>query len=660
MTSGSESEGVPGKPPTLPQPRLWVCFAFQAGCWLALLGLSHALQRPGFPELARTVGFQAVAAVLLASLGAAVWVYRRWLFRTVTSLPFSAAQIASLLVFTAIGTVILQQAAPEAYAERHGKAMAAALLALGMDDIFHAPWFTGLLALQGVTLVLTAIGKRAWRPQLWGHMLSHLGFVTVMIGGWIGGHYGFKGQIDIHEGQVVHEASLMGKGGVRGDDRPLGFGVKLEKFAVENYKPEAKFYVYEGMRGIRAFAISEAGSERPIGSSGATFHVVKAYPDFYQQPEVRDVAAGAGGGPVLEIDFKQGDWSARSALVAGVAGKDATPLSRQGPALRFVWSTPSDAEIAQFALDVPPSHLVTLQPQTGEGEAAAVAIGKAGILPIAGYEITPDDFLPDFSFDSQTKKAFTRTQEPNNPALHVRIRNTRTGETSARWLFAKMPDFGHTPGETAGPKFVYRYQPGRRPDDRGLLAVGEAQQLWRLDHGKVVERLPLEQWQTACTGLPVAAMRLHPSAVVAQVAGTRSEEWKRPVADIVLSEGGERREIRLAAEHAQQVSLADGKTSLAFELRNEQPKTFRSHLSIIEDGRTVAEKTIVVNDPLTWKGCMFYQSNFRKDDPTYSGIMVVNDPGLGVVFAGFIMMSLGVIFVYYIRPRLLAGETHGH
>ena len=68
----------------------------------------------------------------------------------------------------------------------------------------------------------------------------------------------------------------------------------------------------------------------------------------------------------------------------------------------------------------------------------------------------------------------------------------------------------------------------------------------------------------------------------------------------------------------------------------------------------------MVNDPLSHQGFMFYQSNFRKDDPTYSGIQVVRDPGLGVVFLGFIMMSIGVIFIYYIRPRLLAGEPHGH
>jgi len=667
MTTGAEVQGGAAKVEAQRPPRLWVCFGLVGLYWIVLLIASPFLGRIEMKALVSSWGMLAGIAVAVAVVGAMLWEFRRHITRTVTSLPFSIAQLGFLLGFTVLGTVFLQQAEPAAYAQRHGQAIASVLLALGLDDLFHTSWFTGLLALQGVSLVLTAIEKRAWRLHMWGHGLSHLGFVTVLVGGWIGSQFGFKGMIDMHEGQEASEVRIDGKRGVQPSTRPLGFALKLEKFAVEHYGPEAKFYVYERdgeqFRGVRSFDQQEAGQKRPIGSSGASFRLVKAYPDFYLRPEVREAPAGQGKA-VLQVDFKQGDWSARAALLAGVDGQDATLLSAEGPSCRFVWATPSEAEIARFTEAVPDRHIIALQAAEhgGAAEEVAAAVGATALLSKAGYEVQILEFLPDFTYDTKAKKATSRSQEPNNPAVRVLIREAKTKEEKTIWLYAKMPDFGHGEGAAAGPKFVYRLDPGHQPAAREMLVVGEAKQIWRLERGVVAQRLPLEQWQTACAGLPVVGMQAFASAVVEGVPTTRSEVLDNPVADIVVEEGGVTREVRMAAQHGEPVPFSDGKTFLAFELRANEPKTFQSHLTVLEDGRKVTEKTIVVNDPLSHRGFMFYQSSFRKEDPTYSGIQVVRDPGLGIVFLGFVMMSIGVIFIYYIRPRIMAGmgEPHGH
>jgi cytochrome c biogenesis protein len=44
--------------------------------------------------------------------------------------------------------------------------------------------------------------------------------------------------------------------------------------------------------------------------------------------------------------------------------------------------------------------------------------------------------------------------------------------------------------------------------------------------------------------------------------------------------------------------------------RSDMPKEYRSWLTIIENGREVLQKSIVVNDPLTYKGVTFYQSSY--------------------------------------------------
>lgn len=45
----------------------------------------------------------------------------------------------------------------------------------------------------------------------------------------------------------------------------------------------------------------------------------------------------------------------------------------------------------------------------------------------------------------------------------------------------------------------------------------------------------------------------------------------------------------------------------------EQPKEYASDLSILENGREVVRKKIVVNDPLRYKGVWFYQSSYGQD-----------------------------------------------
>lgn len=49
-----------------------------------------------------------------------------------------------------------------------------------------------------------------------------------------------------------------------------------------------------------------------------------------------------------------------------------------------------------------------------------------------------------------------------------------------------------------------------------------------------------------------------------------------------------------------------------------EPKEFRSDLSIIENGKTIINKRITVNDPLTHRGVTFYQSSYQQIAEEYT------------------------------------------
>ena len=61
-----------------------------------------------------------------------------------------------------------------------------------------------------------------------------------------------------------------------------------------------------------------------------------------------------------------------------------------------------------------------------------------------------------------------------------------------------------------------------------------------------------------------------------------------------------------------------------------QPKAYKSDLSVIEGGREVARKTIVVNDPLQYKGIWFYQSSYGQAGGATAQVTVARKDGTPV------------------------------
>jgi cytochrome c biogenesis protein len=61
-----------------------------------------------------------------------------------------------------------------------------------------------------------------------------------------------------------------------------------------------------------------------------------------------------------------------------------------------------------------------------------------------------------------------------------------------------------------------------------------------------------------------------------------------------------------------------------------QPKAYKSDLSVIDGGREVVRKTIVVNDPLQYKGIWFYQSSYGQAGGVTAQVTVARKDGTPV------------------------------
>lgn len=83
-------------------------------------------------------------------------------------------------------------------------------------------------------------------------------------------------------------------------------------------------------------------------------------------------------------------------------------------------------------------------------------------------------------------------------------------------------------------------------------------------------------------------------------------------------------------------------------------KSFKSNLTILEGGKTVDERTIEVNSPFSRHGYTLYQSGYNPEDLAWSTIQVVRDPGVPMVYAGFVFMIVGLVMLLILKPATRA------
>lgn len=627
---------------------------------VAAIGISLlALQRL-FPLAARDSWLWRAAGVAGGALAlAAAWRWRRRLWRWLVSLPFAVSLLGGLLLATAAGTFVLQGVSAEEFDKRYGKA-AGALRLLALDDIFHALPFRGLLALLALALLLVTLRRRFWRVDQWGFALSHAGVIAVLCGGLIWSLWGGKGFIDLHEGQTV--AAMRPMEGA-GPAMPLGFSVRLDRFEVERHPGEYRLLTYD-LRGAkprleRSRAVAGANPEEWLAAGaaaaeGAAYRVRAVYPDFALQTSLRPPREGETGRTGIALAVENRDGSRRTVtLFAGLEERDSLALTRPQVAVRVVEGPPPARE-APKEKPSPARHVISVGAGgAGAVEEIAVAPGRSYQAAGGALEVGVLAFYPDFLWNGDRGEASSRSTAPNNPALRVRV----NGEE--RWLFANAPDFGAGEEHGGGGEPValrYRYEPARGPVGREVVIVASTREALDYRDGERASMRPLAAEpgddQPIADGVPVYFEALHANVVEENRAVNRSNQWRRPMVDVEVRRAG-RTERHYLAAGGEPLPLDDARAAvLVFDLSGNDVKSFRSHVTVLDKGAPALASVVAVNDSLFYGGYRFYQSNFRREDPTYSGLLVVWDPGLPVAYAGFVMVALGVAWSFYVRPWL--------
>lgn len=92
-------------------------------------------------------------------------------------------------------------------------------------------------------------------------------------------------------------------------------------------------------------------------------------------------------------------------------------------------------------------------------------------------------------------------------------------------------------------------------------------------------------------------------------------------------------------------------------------KDFTSHLAISREGHVLARAAVWANRPLHYGGYHFTQTGCVLGQRALVRLTVVSDWGLGVVYAGGVMLAAGVIWQMWVGPAaayLRKRGSHGH
>jgi ResB-like family protein len=339
---------------------------------------------------------------------------------------------------------------------------------------------------------------------------------------------------------------------------------------------------------------------------------------------------------------------------------------------------------------LPRESLRVTLPDGRQGEVAvafqdrAPSPGERLTLPGTGVSLVVEEFRPHARI-SETLAEGEDDGASLGPALHFTLATPFL--TQDGWLIEADPEHRET---SFGPVMLSFEQASSRDVARGAAPATGNGLAFRLGADGVLAYTLVAQRSPASSGVvevgrPIqtpwmqmtvtvdrllrrAAMR----RVVIRAAVPPREEDRRPAVRVRLEGAGTSEPEWLAWGESRPVQLAAGRAQLAYvparaalpfsvtllQFRSEKypgsamAATYESRVRVDDPATGPSEHLISMNRPLHHRGYIFFQSSFAEGERMTSILSVVRSPGLPIVYLGTALLSLGVLWMFYVKPRL--------
>ncbi len=585
---------------------------------------------------------------------------------------------------------------------------------LDLNRTYKSSWFAGLLALLGVAVAFNTF-KGGLRSSLSlnkvGFVIVHAGVLVLLAGGLVSKLLTDRGLLPLYLGEPPSDTYLRHFDPTKLARMP--FHVRLDRFArrdwpaLEVYFADEHFssrvprYTLWPGRTIELdFAEDEQGRLRPrlalrVLALHDRAHVGMPFvsaTDTGQESwgPVAELEVGGLRDPAQEGDRRVlmpaydrvrfphagPDGAYRLGAVFGADGESAFPRGDDRVA------TVGTLEASVRGVDAPDETVPVRL-----GEEVALASGYRLRFQAASADLRREYTSRDGSTDPRPLAA-----QPNGlAAVWVDVVPEDGRPSERRILLEDVDDVEHgRQREYAYPDLVLRL----RWDD--WVAPGPPRYVLRWGHGSAPELLSEsgERWPVQA-GEPLPLPGDHPLVplqvleeawltknLVFPEAPARPDGWDEAfyateprglVVEVVRFPGTPQEvseRVEMASTEAASSNLwssGDGKVLLHF-LENTEvlPFEWRSVLAVLERDAQGAlrevpigpesAREIRVNDYFKYKGYRFFQTDARADQPTYSGVGVVYDPGIPIVLAGMYTIIAGMVVAFLVRPLVLGWD----
>lgn len=523
--------------------------------------------------------------------------------------------------------------------------------------IYHAWWFLALLGAFAVNLIACAVNRaRFLKPATLGSFVSHVGALTILAGAAVGGLWGVEGRTaeGLQEGQPIDRFAARGKK----DPVPLPFQLVLKKFSLELDPP--RLWLFQEQRGSPASwspHLARRGDRISTHDGRFRFTVTRTFENHQRREEVAE-RSGELRNPALRmriLDSKGAPlydgWLAagKDALVQAPCGDDHGSHGNGAHAFKIVY-----AGGGGFALpdDAAPERLFVRVRDQNVARPFPVEPG-ATLRVCDGYALTIQTVTPDFS---RRQQANHKQLAPVNPAVEVLIRGPEGDER--RWVFAKTEFTDSHEVKYRNVALMYLRPPAATPVAATIRTVhngaGYAHEIGTSDGASaelVVGRpIPLQKGEFS-----LALDKFCPDAAFTKTEVDAGGGLLAPAVQVRIQ--GQGRDETITLRNGEDFAVDPGEVALAYGYQQGYDgdiKNFVSKVDVVKDGKVVASRAVSLNNPLIYKGYRIYQNAYRaKNSQQWQpDLLIVRDPGVPVIYVGFVLLGLGLVYASFVRPFL--------
>jgi ResB-like family len=561
--------------------------------------------------------------------------------------------------------------------------------------VYGTPWFAGVLFLLGLNVFCAAMSRYPWKKSQFGFALTHLGIIILLLGSVITQKFGVDANMPVTEGNQENQVTLNDLVLLVIDESK---NIKREYPITESYRESVG----------RSLSVDFGG--------GAQVAIDRFVPRAVAETVLQASPVEGLGSPGLKLELFNSRFHLEENVFVQHPSKP-TQVNL-GPALISFQILNSPEEKKRFleppvAAKQPSSTGFLVANLRGKEYRVSIDEAQSRFISFSGgdYEVKVDQYFPYAVVENN--QLVNRSDEPKNPALHLTVRKRGSADLESQeqhTIFANFPEFStlhgaHKKTTTLGIKFRIEMGKDSNPSlaivgtSRGQLAFGQTadgKQLFYRTQGKdgrikaKGEIKPEVVTPTGWMDLQFRVKEWMPSAV--EVTYPRSIEYISGSGDNYLSAIHlvENREISGSPGNAESATsgwLFEGqgkllnlggrevfiqfsrkRLTLPFYLFLEKFKmgtdpgtmkaaSYQSDVEIKDLPNRIEKKAnISMNEPLKYGGYTFYQASYSLEEgkPAVSVFAVNFDPGRQIKYLGSLIMTLGILVMFYMNPHYLS------